>query len=194
MLLCTGGCRSGKSEFARRWAESQGAGWVYIATARVSPDDGEMRRRVERHRAARGEGWAVLEAAAGHWREPEQLAARASAMGTVLLFDCLTLWTALCLENGLDTAQTLELAGRLFDALRGTGKPVALVTNEVGMGIVPENALARRFRDLAGLVNQKAAASADTVVFMVSGLPLYVKGTPPGGGPLRVSASGGRGE
>ncbi|SBV97970.1 Bifunctional adenosylcobalamin biosynthesis protein CobP [uncultured delta proteobacterium] len=177
MLVCTGGCRSGKSEFARQWAESRAALRVYMATAYDGGDE-EMHRRIARHQASRGEGWATYEVASGPWETPERLAASASAMGDVLLFDCLTLWTSLCLEKGYDEAGTLALTTRLLTSLRECGKPVVLVTNEVGMGLVPENALGRQFRDMAGLVNQRAALVADTMVFMVSGLPLYVKGNP----------------
>ncbi|MCC8194822.1 MAG: bifunctional adenosylcobinamide kinase/adenosylcobinamide-phosphate guanylyltransferase [Deltaproteobacteria bacterium] len=175
MLLCTGGCRSGKSDYARRWAEERGRARVYMASAYVSGDD-EMRRRIARHRQARGEGWKTYEAAAGPWTEPEAMVAEAAALGDVLLFDCLTLWTSLCLEKGLGEDAVLGLSERLLEALRDCGKAVVLVTNEVGMGLVPDNALGRTFRDTAGLVNQKAAAYADTVIFMVSGLPLCVKG------------------
>ena len=178
MLLCTGGSRSGKSAFAQQWAEAQALSRVYVATA-YTGDDAEMLGRIARHQASRGKGWVTYEAASGPWAEPERLVAEASAMGDVLLFDCLTLWTALCLEKGFDEAAALTLTSRLLEAFRRCGKPVALVTNEVGMGLVPENPLGRAFRDLAGLVNQKAAAEADTVIFMVSGLPLYVKGTMP---------------
>jgi adenosylcobinamide kinase/adenosylcobinamide-phosphate guanylyltransferase len=177
MLLCTGGCRSGKSEFARQWAEFRAPARVYMASAHAGGDE-EMRHRIARHQASRGNGWVTYEAASNRWAEPERLVAEAAALGDVLLFDCLTLWTSLCLEKGCDEAAALGLTSRLLGSFRVCGKPVALVANEVGMGLVPENALGRRFRDMAGLVNQKAAACADTVIFMVSGLPLYVKGRP----------------
>lgn len=175
MLLCTGGCRSGKSEFARQWVETRGEKRVFLATAYAG--DAEMARRIERHQEARGPGWATCEVASGLWREPEKLVGEAAGMGDALLFDCLTLWTALCLEGGYGEARTLALTDRLLAALAGCGRPVALVSNEVGMGLVPDNALGRLFRDVAGLVNQRTAAKAATVVFMVSGLPLYIKGT-----------------
>lgn len=177
MLLCTGGCRSGKSEFARQWIEARGSRRVYIATAYAAEDD-EMLRRIKRHQDARGKGWVTREAASGPWAGPEVLVAEAAAMGDALLFDCLTLWTSLCLENGCDERAVLALTDRLLDSFHGCGKPVALVTNELGMGLVPATPLGRQFRDIAGLVNQKAAAAAETVVFMVSGLPLFIKGNP----------------
>lgn len=177
MLLCTGGCRSGKSSYAQAWVEARGKNRVYIATAYTS-EDPEMRQRIARHQVSRGEGWRTLEAAPALWAEPEGLAAEAAALGDALLFDCLTLWTSLCLEKKLDETATLGLATRLLKSFNACGKPVALVSNEVGMGLVPDNALGRRFRDLAGLVNQTAARHADTVIFMVSGLPLFVKGSP----------------
>ncbi|MDL2210342.1 bifunctional adenosylcobinamide kinase/adenosylcobinamide-phosphate guanylyltransferase [Desulfovibrio sp. OttesenSCG-928-O18] len=176
MLLCTGGCRSGKSEFARQWAETQSETRVFVATAYAG--DAEMAQRIERHQDARGRGWVTYEAASGPWGDPEIWVAEAAGMGGVLLFDCLTLWTSLCLEGGYGEVGTLALTDRLLAALADCGRPVALVSNELGMGLVPDNALGRLFRDVAGLVNQKAAARADTVVFMVSGLPLYLKGTP----------------
>ena len=146
---------------------------MFLATAYAG--DAEMAQRVERHKEARGAGWATYEVASGPWGEPEKWVGEAAGMGDVLLFDCLTLWTSLCLEGGGEVG-TLALTDRLLDALAGCGRPVALVSNEVGMGLVPDNALGRLFRDVAGLANQKAAAKADTVVFMVSGLPLYIKG------------------
>ena len=177
LLLCTGGCRSGKSDYARHWAEEQAPDRVYIASAYMADDD-EMRSRIARHQASRGKGWTTYEVASGPWTTPERLVAEASSLGGVLLFDCLTLWTALCLEKGYDETATLDLTARLLDALKTCGSPVALVTNEVGMGLVPDNPLGRTFRDMAGLVNQRAATIADTVIFMVCGLPLFIKGQP----------------
>lgn len=136
-----------------------------------------MDGRIARHRAERGEGWKTFEAAEHPlWDAPEIWVAEAASLGDALLFDCLTLWTAFCLEKGCDEAALLALARRLLVAFGACGKPVALVTNEVGMGLVPGNALGRAFRDTAGLVNQEAAKIAASVVFMVCGLPLYVKG------------------
>ena len=175
MLLCTGGCRSGKSDFALKWVEAQAAKRVYVATADAT-EDMELLHRIARHRGVRGEGWATFETASGPWADPEALVKGAVAEGDAILFDCLTLWASLCLHKGLGEQEILALADRLFNALGNCGKPVAMVTNEIGMGLVPGNALGRQFRDIAGLVNQRAAAAADTVVFMVSGLPLYVKG------------------
>lgn len=174
LLLCSGGCRSGKSSFARQWIESRASTRVYVATAYAG--DEEMAGRIVRHQAERGKGWATLEIAGTNWDEPELWAAEAARQGDAILFDCLTLWTCLCLERGLAENATLALTGRMLEALSARNRPTAVVTNEVGMGLVPDTALGRRFRDVAGLVNQKAAALADTVVFMVSGLPLYIKG------------------
>lgn len=176
MLLCSGGCRSGKSAFAKQWAEEHGQNRIYLATA-YRDGDLEMDDRIVKHRAARGRGWQTFEVAASpDWAEPESWVKRVVALGDVLLFDCLTLWTSLCLEKGYREKDLLALTDRLLNTLNGCGKPVALVTNEVGMGLVPDTALGRAFRDMAGLVNQEAGKIADTVVFMVSGLPLYVKG------------------
>lgn len=177
MLLCSGGCRSGKSEFARLWVESLAPERIYIATAYIADD--EMALRVERHRNARGQGWLTHEAAKRQWNEPEQWVPEVAAMGGAILFDCLTLWTSLCLERGLDEVGVLNLTDRLLTSFGGCGKPVALVTNEVGMGLVPATLTSRKFRDVAGLVNQRAGDMATTVVFMVCGQPLYVKGRGP---------------
>lgn len=176
MLLASGGCRSGKSEFAKRWAEERGDARVYLATA-YCDGDAEMDERIAKHRAGRGDGWRTFEVGASpDWAEPEKWVKEAADLGEVLLFDCLTLWTSLCLEKGCDEKELLALTKRLLSAFCGCGKPVALVTNEVGMGLVPDNPLGRTFRDMAGLVNQEAGRVADSVVFMVCGLPLYVKG------------------
>lgn len=175
MLLCSGGCRSGKSEFAKQWAEERGEKRVYLATAYCDGDP-EMDDRIAKHRAGRGDGWQTFELALSpDWNEPEVWVKKAAALGDVLLFDCLTLWTSLCLEKGYEEKELLALTKRLLNALGGCGKPVAIVTNEVGMGLVPDHPLGRAFRDMAGLVNQEAGRVAGTVVFMVCGLPLYIK-------------------
>ncbi len=172
-LYVSGGCRSGKSAYAQRWVETASPSRVYLATA--LPSDEEMAARILKHRNARGKGWAVLEPALGDWDEPELLARRATALGGAILLDCLTLWTSGCLMRDMEEESLLSLADRLLLALRATRLPVALVSNELGMGLVPENAAARQFRDLAGMVNQKAASASDSVVFMVSGQPLRVR-------------------
>ncbi len=164
--LVLGGARSGKSAFAESLACEQGRG-VYIATAeRV---DQEMARRIEEHRARRGESWRTVEA-------PLEVAAAIrgeSAPRSCLLVDCLSVWLGNLLHHGrcVDTARD-----DLLDALRGAAGPVVLVANEVGLGIVPDNAMARAFRDHAGRLNQSVAAVAQRVWFVAAGLPLALKG------------------
>ncbi len=165
-LLVLGGARSGKSRYAQTRAEETGLKRVFIATAQAF--DEEMRTRIARHRADRAQGWQTVEApltlaeAIGQWSSPD----------TVLLVDCLTLWTTnlLLAEHDIPAA-TLQLTHAIE---RAEGKLI-LVANEVGYGIVPDNALARKFRDEAGIVNQRAAAAVDEVQLVAAGLPLRLK-------------------
>lgn len=165
LTLVLGGARSGKSRHAEALVAAEPAPWVYVATARAL--DAEMARRVAEHRRRRGAGWITVEA-------PVALAdalAEAPA-GAPLLVDCLTFWlTNLMLEERDVGAATTGLE----EALAARRGPVVLVSNEVGMGIVPDNALARAFRDEAGRLHQRLAARADHVLFMVAGLPITVK-------------------
>lgn len=164
-ILITGGARSGKSAIAERQVLSLGPRAVYIATAEVR--DSEMADRVAAHRARRGPEWTTLSA-------PLDLCAalRDSDGRGPRLVDCLTLWlTNLMLGDHDWRAAGDELAALLPQQT----DPVVLVTNEVGAGIVPENALARQFRDAAGLLNQQIAAVADDVYLAVAGLPMKVK-------------------
>jgi adenosylcobinamide kinase/adenosylcobinamide-phosphate guanylyltransferase len=165
-LLVIGGARSGKSRYAQARAEATGLQPVYIATAQAFDD--EMRRRIARHRADRDARWRTVEAPVAL---AEAIAAQA-APGTVVLVDCLTLWTSNLLFAERDLATEAAALTTALGAARG---PVILVTNEVGWGIVPDNALARRFRDEAGLVNQQVAAAVAEVQLVVAGLPLKVK-------------------
>lgn len=172
MMLFTGGSRSGKSALAQRWAEAQGARRVYIATAGIR--DMEMAERVRRHQAARGEGWTTFE-------EPLDVVGaigRAEPRADVVLVDCITLWLSNLMAED-DDASLMSHVRALAAALDDVPLPVALVTNEVGWGIVPPTPLGRRFRDLAGECNQQLAAACEGVVLAVSGLPLAVKGTLP---------------
>lgn len=169
VTLVLGGARSGKSRRAQALAEAATATAtrrVFIATAQGF--DAEMRDRIDRHRADRDARWSTVEA-------PVALAAAITAADgpdAVLLVDCLTLWTSnlLLAEHPLDPA-----LDALCDALAAARGRVLLVSNEVGWGIVPDNALARRFRDLAGIVNQRVAATADRVELVVAGLPMALK-------------------
>ena len=167
VTLVLGGARSGKSRFAEGLAESAPGRSLYLATAEAR--DSEMRARIKVHQDRRGGRWETLE-------EPLEVAAalqRESREGRVILLDCLTLWLANLLEQGRDPRAQGEALVALFAGLSG---PLILVSNEIGLGIVPENALARRFRDHQGWLNQAVAAKADCVVFMAAGLPLALKG------------------
>ena len=164
-ILITGGARSGKSGIAETMALSFGRPATYIATAEAH--DAEMAARIAAHQARRGEGWITR-------AEPlDLLGALAETDGKgPRLVDCLTLW----LTNLLLAEADWQAAVRgLLAALPAQSSPVVFVTNEVGMGIVPDNALARAFRDAAGVLNQWVAAAADEVYLAVSGLPLKVK-------------------
>jgi adenosylcobinamide kinase/adenosylcobinamide-phosphate guanylyltransferase len=162
--LVLGGARSGKSRYAEALVEAAGGG-VYLATAELL--DPEMEDRVRRHRERRGKRWTTLE-------EPLEIVAAlvGEAAARPVLVDCLTLWLANLIAAGRDVERETDA---LVDALPRCGGPVVFVANEVGLGIVPENALARRFRDDAGRLNQRIAARAERVVFMAAGLPLVLK-------------------
>lgn len=166
ITLVLGGARSGKSRYAETLVREAGGG-VYLATAQAL--DGEMATRIARHRADRGGGWTTLE-------EPLELAAaleRGAQSARPILVDCLTLW----LSNLMGAGRTAEPeTARLLTVLKTLPVPVVFVSNEVGLGIVPDNALARAFRDEAGRLNQAVAAAADRVVFLAAGLPLVLKG------------------
>jgi len=165
LTFILGGARSGKSRHAERLATALPSPWVYIATAEAYDD--EMRERIKLHRARRGDGWRTIDA-------PLDLvgALEAVPQGTPVLVDCLTLW----LTNHMLAEHDIEAeAGRLGAVLSRPSGPWYVVSNEVGLGIVPENALARRFRDAAGRLNQQVASQADEVLMMVAGLPLKVK-------------------
>ena len=164
VILIGGGSRSGKSRYALELAQQRGARRpMFLATAQAL--DGEMAERIRKHREERGDGFVTLE-------EPFELAAALRALPDcdTVVVDCLTLWVS-----------NLMLAGRgipteeLIAAARATAATVVFVSNEVGCGIVPENALARQFRDLAGALNQRVAAAADEVYWMVFGIPVKVK-------------------
>jgi adenosylcobinamide kinase/adenosylcobinamide-phosphate guanylyltransferase len=143
------------------------APWIYVATAEAR--DAEMAERIAAHQARRGAGWRTLET-------PRDVVGALTAHGTTpLLVDCLTLWLANAVLASADVDAEIE---RLEAALTQAAAPIVLVANEVGFGIVPDNALGRRFRDLQGLLNQRIAARADRVVLVVAGLPLTIKGSP----------------
>ena len=165
IILITGGARSGKSVRAEARARAFPGRPVYIATAEAL--DAEMRERIARHRARRGNEWLERET-------PLELVAAINETdgGGARLVDCLTLWLTNLMLAEIDWEKE---ASALAEALARQKSPVVLVTNEVGLGIVPDNALARRFRDAAGILNQMIARAADEVEFVVAGLPMRVK-------------------
>lgn len=166
VTLVLGGARSGKSRFAENLLAAHPSGRVYLATAEAG--DAEMAERIRRHRARRGAGWATLEV-------PIELAPAletAALDGSAVLVDCLTLWLSNLMAAGRDVAGEADRLVATLARLRG---PAVLVSNEVGLGIVPDNALAREFRDHAGLLHQAVAKTADRVYFIAAGLPLLLK-------------------
>ena len=166
VTLVLGGARSGKSRYAERLVEGAASGGTYCATAEAG--DAEMARRIAAHRARRGPFWHTVEA-------PLVLApviANETTRERPLLIDCLTLWLSNLLLAGKSAD---EATAALCAALRLAAGPVVMVANEVGMALVPETPLGRRFRDAAGCLNQEIAALADRVVFVAAGLPLMLK-------------------
>ncbi|NHN91667.1 bifunctional adenosylcobinamide kinase/adenosylcobinamide-phosphate guanylyltransferase [Acetobacter sicerae] len=162
--LVLGGVRSGKSRYAESVVKQFPAPWVYLATGRAW--DAEMQERIVRHQADRGEGWRTIE-------EPLELADALAAAGDApVLVDCLTLWLTNLLMEERDISVAKE---QLLEVLSRRKALTVLVGNEVGLGIVPENALARRFRDEAGWLHQAIAGLAQKVVLSVAGIPCVIK-------------------
>lgn len=161
--LVLGGARSGKSRYAERWLEDFAPPWTYVATGEAR--DEEMRARIAVHQARRDGRWILREA-------PLELAQAVSAASGPLLIDCLTLWLSNLICHGKDCRTAFA---ELESALAGCRHPIAVVSNEVGLGIVPDNPLGRTFRDEAGRLHQRLAARAGRVIFMVAGCPMVVK-------------------
>ena len=177
LTLVLGGARSGKSRQAEQLVRSVRPPWTYVATAQASDD--EMRERIALHRTRRGDGWLTEEV-------PLDLAAalRDVPPGRPVLVDCLTLWLTNTMLAERDVDAALD---DLVETCRRAAGPLVLVSNEVGLGIVPDNALARRFRDHAGVLHQRLAAEAEQVLFMVAGLPIAVKSVD-GGAPITADS------
>lgn len=171
LSLVIGGANSGKSDIAEKMIVFSGLPKVYLATAQAFDD--EMAAKIARHRADRGPQWLTIDA---------PLAAGAALLGVqsgqIVLLDCATMWLSNHLLAGSDLAH--EQAA-LLDALAHCPAPVVVVTNEVGQGIVPDNALARRFREAQGRLNRALAAQAGQVVGVMAGLPFALKGALPKG-------------
>jgi adenosylcobinamide kinase/adenosylcobinamide-phosphate guanylyltransferase len=164
--LVLGGARSGKSVFAEKLVGDSGLARIYLATA--TAEDDEMRSRISHHRERRGDGWVTVE-------EPVALVdalTREATHGRAVLVDCLTLW----LSNLMFAERDPEIEGRRLTRFLEVAKyPIVLVSNEVGLGLVPETPLGRKFRDAQGRLNQIVAAAVPNVVFIAAGLPLWLK-------------------
>ena len=169
IVLVLGGARSGKSSWALNHVEREYRSRLFLATAEVR--DQEMAERVHLHQEARGPEWVLVEEPL---EIPDVLTERCRG-GDGVLIDCLTMWLSnIMLQEGETHVDSYK--ERFFQALKITPAGVVMVSNEVGMGIVPEHPLGRAFRDAAGLLNQQAAAISDRVVLMVAGCPLWLKG------------------
>ncbi len=170
IILVTGGVRSGKSYFAFNKAVSLSGKKVFLATAEAL--DEEMQSRIEEHRKLRGPDWDTVE-------EPLDISRAlrdAQKKYQVVLLDCITLWLSnLLTRKSLDEGEAKELIEEFADILPSLECDLVVVSNEVGMGVVPENRLARVFRDLTGLANQRVGEAASEAYFMVSGLPMKLK-------------------
>jgi adenosylcobinamide kinase/adenosylcobinamide-phosphate guanylyltransferase len=164
--LILGGARSGKSAYAQSLAEGYSPERLYLATA--TPGDDEMAARIARHQADRGQGWTTLD-------EPLEVAAallKHTRAGRVVVVDCLTLWLTNLMLAGRDPGSAVTT---LAEAIRTLAGPAILVSNEVGMGIVPDHKLGREFRDWQGRANREIGAASDAVIFVAAGLPLQLK-------------------
>ena len=171
--LVVGGCRSGKSRYALELAERlKTTNKLFIATC--IPYDDEMKKRVARHQQERSDDWHTLEIPL---ELPEAICEQ-SPKYDLILVDCLTLWVNNLLVEADDSNNVEKTVRELQNALKQTRCPVILVSNEVGAGIVPENALARHFRDVMGQTNQQIAACADQVIWTVAGIPVQIKPSP----------------
>jgi len=170
VILVTGGCRSGKSRFALEYANHHFSKKIYLATCEVL--DGEMAKRVEMHKMMRGPEWQTIE-------EPLEIVNRIRSYREedgVILLDCITLWLSNLLLRWDDDQKVMGEVERLVEGIKECKFSLIMVSNEVGMGIVPADPLSRRFRDLSGMANQRIGEISDRVVFMVSGIPIFLKG------------------
>ena len=170
MILITGGCRSGKSRFALDYANQHFSKKIYLATCEAL--DEEMAQRIEHHKKMRSPEWQTIE-------EPIEIVNKIMRYGDeadVILLDCITLWLSNLLMRQKDDPEIMEEISRFIDTIKKKQTSLILVSNEVGLGIVPVDPLGRRFRDLSGMANQKIAEVVNTVILMVSGIPIFLKG------------------
>jgi adenosylcobinamide kinase/adenosylcobinamide-phosphate guanylyltransferase len=173
LILVTGGCRSGKSQFALDYANRHFQKKLYLATCEAL--DEEMTKRIEDHKEKRGNDWQTVEEPVEITEAIKQHRDRVE----VILLDCITLRLSNLLMRQKSDQEIISEIGNLTDTAKQRQVSFIFVSNEVGMGIVPIDPLGRRFRDLSGMANQKIAEAADNVVFMVSGIPTCLKGTLP---------------
>jgi adenosylcobinamide kinase/adenosylcobinamide-phosphate guanylyltransferase len=169
IFLITGGARSGKSAYAEELAKSMSGKRAYIATAQAL--DAEMAAKIAKHQKDRGDGWDTYE-------EPlavAELVRKLSGRYQVTLLDCLTLWLSNTMAHTENDGAVLGRSDDLVSAIKEFKGACIIVSNEVGLGIVPDNPLARKFRDLAGMLNQKVARAADEVYFTAAGIPMKIK-------------------
>jgi adenosyl cobinamide kinase/adenosyl cobinamide phosphate guanylyltransferase len=169
-ILITGGCRSGKSRSALDYANQHFSRKLYLATCEAL--DEEMAQRIAHHQKMRSPDWQTIE-------EPIEVVDKIRQYGDeadVILLDCITLWLSNLLMRWKDDPQIIKETDRLMETIKQCPASFIVVTNEVGMGIVPADPLSRRFRDLSGMANQRIADAADTAIFMVSGIPIFLKG------------------
>jgi adenosylcobinamide kinase/adenosylcobinamide-phosphate guanylyltransferase len=169
IYFITGGARSGKSAFAEKLANNLTGKRAYIATAQAL--DPEMAARIEKHKRDRGIAWKTYE-------EPlavGELLKKLSSAYDIVLLDCLTLWLSNVMAHTDGDGAVISRSDELVAAIRDFGGAAIVVSNEVGLGIVPDNPLARKFRDFAGMLNQKVAQAADEVYFTAAGIPMRIK-------------------
>ncbi len=169
IYFITGGARSGKSAFAEKLALDMAGSRAYVATAQAL--DPEMAERIKQHRIRRGNAWDTFE-------EPlavAELLRKLSGRYQAVLLDCLTLWLSNVMAHSDGDAAVEARSRDLVAAVTGFGGSCIVVSNEVGLGIVPDNPVARKFRDLAGMLNQAMARAADEVYFTASGIPVKIK-------------------
>jgi adenosylcobinamide kinase/adenosylcobinamide-phosphate guanylyltransferase len=169
IYFITGGARSGKSTFAEKLASGIAGKRAYIATAQAL--DAEMAARIEEHRKNRGDSWDTFE-------EPlaiAELVRKLNGRYDLVLLDCLTLWLSNVMAREDDDSAVISRADELASAFAEFTGSCFVVSNEVGLGIVPDNPLARRFRDLAGVINQRMAHAADEAYFLAAGIPMRIK-------------------
>lgn len=166
ITFITGGARSGKSRYAQQLAENLSDNPVYLATARIWDDD--FRARVQRHQSDRGPQWQTI--------EEEKLLSKHKLNGRVVLLDCITLWlNNFFFDVNFDLERALEEAKAEWDRFACQNFTLIVVSNELGMGVHPENEIARKFADLQGWMNQHIAATANEVFLTISGIPIKIK-------------------